>query len=113
MHELSVTQSVLDIALAHAERAGAKRVLLIDLVIGDLASILDDSVQFYWEMIAKGTPAEGAKLRFTRLPLELRCTDCGCIFSPDADSFGCPACQSSRVRVHQGEELRVESIEVE
>jgi hydrogenase nickel incorporation protein HypA/HybF len=113
MHELSVTQSVLDIALAHADRAGAKRVLVIDLVIGELASILDDSVQFYWDMIAKGTAAEGARLRFTRLPLELRCTDCGRVFAPDADSFGCPECSSSRVRVSQGEELRVESIEVE
>jgi hydrogenase nickel incorporation protein HypA/HybF len=113
MHELSVTQSVLDIALTHAERAGARRVLAIDLVIGDLASILDDSVQFYWEMIAKGTPAEGAKLRFTRLPLELRCTNCGRVFSPQADDYGCPACASNQVRVNQGEELRVESIEVE
>ncbi|MCX6027486.1 MAG: hydrogenase maturation nickel metallochaperone HypA [Chloroflexi bacterium] len=113
MHELSVTQSVLEIVLAHAERAGARRILVIDLVIGELASILDDSVKYYWEIIAKGTPAEGASLRFTRLPLELRCTECGRIFSPDADSFGCPACNSFRVRVHQGEELRVDSIEVE
>jgi hydrogenase nickel incorporation protein HypA/HybF len=113
MHELSVTQSVLEIALTHAERAGAKRVLAIDLVIGELASILDDSVQFYWDLIAKGTRAEGALLRFTRLPLELRCSECGRVFSPDADHFGCPDCSSSHVRVSQGEELRVESIEVE
>ncbi len=113
MHELSVTQSVLDIALTHAERAGARRVLAIDLVIGDLASILDDSVQFYWDMIAKGTPAEGATLRFTRLPLELRCTDCGRVFAPGADDYGCPDCAGNHVRVNQGEEMRVESIEVE
>ncbi len=112
MHELSVTQSVLDIALTHAERAGATRVLAIDLVIGELATIVSDSVQFYWDMIAQGTPAEGASLRFTRLPLELRCIDCGRVFTP-TDSFGCPDCSGSHVRVHQGEEMRVESIEVE
>jgi len=113
MHELSVTQSVLEIALTHAAQAGAKRVLAVDLVIGELASILDDSVQFYWDMIAKGTPAEGALLRFTRLRLELRCSECGRVFSPDTDRYGCPDCSSSHVRVSQGEELRVESIEVE
>ena len=48
MHELAVTQSILDIALRHAERVGAQRILSINLVIGELTGFVDDSIQFYF-----------------------------------------------------------------
>ncbi|MCJ7724498.1 MAG: hydrogenase maturation nickel metallochaperone HypA, partial [Anaerolineales bacterium] len=67
MHELSVTQSVLEIALRHARQNNARRITDLYLVIGELASIVDDSVQFYWDMISKDTIAEGARLHFKRL----------------------------------------------
>ena len=69
MHELPVTENLLEIAVRHANKAGAIRILGLHLVIGDLASIIDDSIQFYWEIIAKGTLGEGAKLHFKRIPL--------------------------------------------
>jgi hydrogenase nickel incorporation protein HypA/HybF len=113
MHELPITQSILDIALRHAEQAGAKRIVSINLVIGQLSSTVDDSVQFYWDMISEGTIAEGAKLHFERVPTEMRCYDCGQTFEPEDTTFECPACHSIRVQVSQGQELRVESIDVE
>ena len=54
MHELSVTESILEITVRHAQDAGAIKVNDLYLVIGDLASIVDDSVQFYWEIISQG-----------------------------------------------------------
>ncbi len=64
MHELSVTESVLEIACKHAKKAGATRVTDVSLVIGRLSSIVDDSVSFYWDVISKDTLCEGAKLHF-------------------------------------------------
>lgn len=114
MHELPVTQSILDIAVRHAEQAGAARITDIRLVIGQLSSIVDDSVQFYWDMIAAGTMAEGARLHFQRLPAEMRCLACGAQFALAAsDDFACPQCGGSDVRVTSGEEFYVESIDVE
>jgi hydrogenase nickel incorporation protein HypA/HybF len=60
MHELMVTESILEIALRHAGQAGAVRVTDLFLVVGDLSSIVDDSVQFYWDFVSEGTAAEGA-----------------------------------------------------
>jgi hydrogenase nickel incorporation protein HypA/HybF len=113
MHELAVTQSILDISLRHAQKVDAKRIVEINLVVGKFSSIVDDSVQFYWDMIAEGTIAQGANLHFERIPAEMKCLDCGHAFEPDDQTFTCPGCLSPRVRVTKGDELRVESIDVE
>lgn len=113
MHELSVTQSILEIAVRHAEAAGAARITRLSLVIGDLSSIVDDSVQFYWDLIAAGTLAEGAELSFKRVPATLRCAACGCEFPLDHKRFECPQCGSDRVEVSGGQEFFLESIDVD
>ena len=109
MHELAVTQSILDIALKHA---GGRAVRQIHLVIGQFSSIVDDSVQFYWDIIAKGTLAEGAQLRFERIRGEMRCSGCGHVFRPGSESFICPACGGSAVQVSKGREFYMDSIDV-
>jgi hydrogenase nickel incorporation protein HypA/HybF len=113
MHELSVTQSVLEIATRHAQKAGATRIIGLNLVIGQLSSIVDDSVQFYWDIVSQGTLAEGAILNFRRIPIELNCLDCDEKFHPSEDDFACPICGSIRIKVLSGEEFFVESIEVQ
>ena len=113
MHELSVSQSILEIALRHAEPTSATRITNLYLVIGKLSSIVDDSVQFYWDIISKDTIAEGATLHFRRIPVELLCLECGMRYSPGGEDFACPNCQSERVKVVAGEEFYLDSIEVE
>ena len=113
MHELAVTQSILDISLRHAKEAGVKKITSINLVIGEFASIVDDSVQFYWDLITEGTPAQGAELRFERIAGEMTCADCMISFHPRDTDFACPNCKSQSVQITKGEEFRVDSIDVE
>lgn len=113
MHELPVTESILDIALRHAGEAGATRITDIHLVIGDLSSIVDDSVQFYWDIISEDTMAAGARLHFQRLPILLRCLQCDHHYKPAQEDFACPQCGSERVKIEQGEEFYLESVEIE
>jgi hydrogenase nickel incorporation protein HypA/HybF len=112
MHELSITQSILDIALRHAEQAGASQISLVNLTIGQLSSVIDDSVQFYWDIISEGTIAEGAKLVFKRVPTELLCLDCDQHYKPGADDLACPNCGSTRIKVVAGMEFYLDSIDV-
>ena len=113
MHELAVTESILNIATQHATQAGAVRVTSLNLVIGQLASIVDDSVQFYWDMISEGTICAGAKLHFERKPATLKCLDCDQSYALAGELTDCPNCHSVHIKVMTGEEFFVESIEIE
>lgn len=111
MHELMVTESLLEIALRHAQQADAARVTDLHLVIGELSSVIDDSVQFYWDFVSEGTPAEGATLHFRRIPAELACQECGATYDAKVD-LTCPECRSSNVRIISGQEFFLEAIEI-
>ena len=113
MHELAVTDSILNIATRHAAAANAARVTDLYLVIGQLASIVDDSVQFYWDIVSQGTICEGAQLHFERVPAQLLCVDCGHAYSLENELSACPQCGSPHIKVTAGDEFRLDSIGVE
>jgi hydrogenase nickel incorporation protein HypA/HybF len=113
MHELAITQSILKIALKHANEANATRIENIHIVMGQLSSNVDDSVQFYWDIVAKDTIAEGAKLHFRRVPAELQCMACFEKYPPLEDELLCPKCGSVGAKIIAGEEFYVEAIDVD
>ena len=113
MHELPVTENILEIAVRHGRQANAARVKDLYLVIGQLSSIVDDSIQFYWDIISKDTICEGAKLHFERIPAQLLCLDCSHIYGFEHELTACPNCDSSRVKVTAGEEFQLQSLEIE
>ncbi len=113
MHELPVTESILEIALRYAAQAEAHRITDIYIVIGQLASIVDDSVQFYWDIVSADTIAAGARLHFERTPAEMLCLSCQETYQPGEGDLACPACGSRQVKVIAGEEFRMDAIEVE
>jgi hydrogenase nickel incorporation protein HypA/HybF len=114
MHEMSVTQSIMDIVLRHARRASANRVLTIHLVIGDLTGFIDDSIQFYFDFLSRGTLAEGARLAFDRIPARVRCQACHAEYMPpNSRLWTCPDCGGLGGEVVAGKEFSVASIEVE
>lgn len=113
MHELAVTEGILNVALEASRQNGGKEITEIDLVIGELSSIVDDSVQFYFDMLSQNTLAQGAALRFRRVPAVVLCRACayqGEVSAP-LDPL-CPTCGSTQLQVSGGREFYVESIEV-
>jgi hydrogenase nickel incorporation protein HypA/HybF len=113
MHELSVTESLLKIALQHAETAKASRVTDLYIVIGEFSSMVDDSIQFYWEIIARDTIAEQAKLHFQRVPAEFQCLNCSEKYHPTDKELICPKCGAIGARIIAGEEFLLKSIDVD
>lgn len=113
MHELPVVESILEIAIRHATQANANRITKIHLVIGTLASIVDDSVQFYWDILSQDTLAEGAVLNFRRIETRFQCKDCGFKFLPGNNDYACPDCGGYNLMVINGHEFFVEAIDIE
>jgi hydrogenase nickel incorporation protein HypA/HybF len=114
MHELPATQGMLDVALEAAAAAGARRISAVDVVIGDLSSMVDDSVQFYFDLLSRGTPAAGALLRMRRIRARAECAACGGSYdvTPPLDP-ACAECGQLAIRVTGGQEFYIESIEVD
>ncbi len=113
MHELSITEQLLKVVLEHARKASAKEVLKVNVVIGELTGFVNESVEFYFEILSKGTEAEKASLVIARIPARARCHNCGKEFQPDGSGWNCPHCGGLIDEVLTGRELYVESIEVE
>ena len=112
MHELAVTQNILDIAIEKAAATQAARIDRIRVTIGELSGAVPDSVQFYFEVLRKGTIAEGASLDITSVPGKLRCRQCRSDFHPEDLPWTCPDCCSLSLEVTGGKDLFLESLEV-
>ena len=85
----------------------------VELRIGGLRQVVPDSLEFYFEICTRETVCEGARLELELVPARLRCGACAHEWEPDPPAFRCPACAAADCAVVAGEELEVESIEVE
>jgi len=113
VHELAVTESILEISDKYARESQAVKVTKINIVIGRLSSLVDDSVQFYWDIISKESVCNEAVLVFDRRPAILLCNACSNQFEIDNALQPCPKCGSPDIFVQSGEEFYVDSIEIE
>jgi hydrogenase nickel incorporation protein HypA/HybF len=113
MHEYAVTQNMVEVAVREAAAAGSKKILEIRLVIGDLSSIIDESVSMYFDLLSEGTAAQGAKLIFRRMPAKLVCQGCGKKYEKPRTGFDCPSCGGEGRLTDAGREFYIESMEVE
>jgi hydrogenase nickel incorporation protein HypA/HybF len=113
MHELGVTENVLEVVLRHAGDAHAARVTRIELVVGAMTGFVSDSIQFCFEALSPGTIAEGAELVFRQVPVRLRCRTCGAEFEPPDLDWRCPYCDAYAGEVLAGREFFVDNIEID
>ena len=113
MHELGVTQSILEITLKHAKQANASRIVRINLVVGEMSGLISDSIQFYFDLLSKDTIADGATLVFDLRPAVYRCRECHTTYRPDGFDWVCPDCDALAFDILSGREFQIQSIEVD
>ena len=113
MHELSITESLLKTACEYAEKNQAKRVTILNLVIGELSGVMDESVQFYWDMISENTVCEKALLKFDKKKALMHCEDCNSDFEMGGELNPCTECGSMNLKILSGREFLLDSIEIE
>ena len=113
MHEASITESLLSLALEKATEAKATKITSINLVVGELSGAVPDCIQFYFDAISRDTIAKGATLNFETKPTQIRCRTCQKVFTPANHEWACPTCHEISVEIASGRECYMESIEVE
>ena len=110
MHELSVSSAIVDTAVRHA---AGRPVTVVTVRIGHLRQVVPDSLAFYWDVVTRETVCEGSRLEQELVAARLACAACEREWGIDMPVFRCPTCGGADVTVAAGDELEVESIEVE
>lgn len=113
MHELSITEHLLDHCIHEAESQNASRIRTIRLCIGQLRGIVPDCIQIYLDMLSEGTIAEGAQIEAEFLPVKVLCRDCGMEGEITPHHLFCPHCGGLRLKILSGKEFYIKSMEVD
>ena len=113
MHELYATQAILEKAIQKANEANAKHITNLYLVVGEISTYTNDSVQFYWDDLSKGTVAEGAVLHFRSVQTEAQCMSCFTKYHPTDGEIVCPNCGGVGAKIIAGEEFYMEALDIE
>ncbi len=109
MHELSIASALVATVEKHAD---GRPVAVVNLRVGTMRQVVPDSLEFYFDFVTKGTVCDGARLDIEVVPARLRCDECGDEWRLDEPLFRC-GCGSTEVEIVAGNELEVESIEIE
>jgi hydrogenase nickel incorporation protein HypA/HybF len=112
MHELSLIQDALRVATESARRAGADRVLGLRLRVGMMSGVVPEALQFAFELVCRGTLAEGATLEIESVPMVCWCGTCEAEFVCEDYLNECPRCHGLSGDLRRGRELEVASVKV-
>jgi hydrogenase nickel incorporation protein HypA/HybF len=110
VHELSLSSAIVNTVAKHAQ---GRRVSVVTLRVGRLRQVVPDTLEFYFEFVARGSVCEGARLEQELIDARLHCRGCGHEWAIEIPAFRCPECTGSDVQVASGDEFEVESIEIE
>jgi len=113
MHELSIAQSLIDVACEAASTEGAARVIKLRTRIGLLSGVAKAALTFSFDLAAEGTACEGAVLEIEDVPITVMCPQCDApraLTSPHV--FSCPCCGTPTPQLLTGQELELVSVEL-
>ena len=110
MHELSLMSAIVKTVERHA---AGRRVAVVNVRVGRMRQVVPETLAFSFDIVARDTVCEGARLELEVVEARLRCRACEHVWTIELREFRCPACSGADVEVASGNELEVESIEVE
>jgi hydrogenase nickel incorporation protein HypA/HybF len=114
VHELSIAHSIVEIVCRVARREGSPRVLAVHVVAGDLSCLVKDSLEFCFDLTARGTEAQGAVLYLERRKVVIYCIRCEANSELETlQQFRCPKCGDYTAHLVSGRELSVDRVELE
>ncbi|MBG0809143.1 hydrogenase maturation nickel metallochaperone HypA [Methylosinus sp. H3A] len=113
MHEMALTESIVELIEEESHKQGFSRVRVVRLEIGALSHVEPEAIRFCFEAVARGGIVEGARLDILRIPGEGWCLDCAKTVAVEERFGPCPECGGYHVQVTGGEDMRVQELEVD
>jgi len=111
MHETSLMENILKTAEASLAEYNVEKVNELTVIVGRLANVIPDSLEFAFEAFSGKTICKGAKLTLKSVPIEGLCTDCGQVFFSTDIPLICPGCHGRMIEITGGTEVYLESID--
>ena len=120
MHEFSISSEIVRTILDTVKENHGKKVLSVQLEIGELSLVNPEQVTFWIEQLFTGSVAEGAKVKVKKIKPRIRCEVCnyqGVIRLDGKDLFrhlaplSCPQCGSLQIRIEKGRECLLKRIQ--
>jgi hydrogenase nickel incorporation protein HypA/HybF len=111
MHEMSIAQSILDIAREEMVRHNVAKLEAVNIAVGALSAVVPGSLTFCWQVLTDGTDMASVKLQIREVPLGYRCFDCGEEFTSEKMVFECLKCGADTPMLTTGRDMTIESIE--
>jgi hydrogenase nickel incorporation protein HypA/HybF len=112
MHEVSLLESTLELALSYAQKQNATKIHHLTLRVGQLSGVIPEALQFAFEIVVQGTIAETATLSIETIPAICYCSTCHQDFQPTDWIYECPTCHQLSYKLLQGRDLELVSLEV-
>ena len=115
MHEMSLVGDVIRVAERYAKENDAKRVVSVNLVIGEMRDVVDRLLDSCFAYLSRGTIVEGATLNVRKVPLRPRCVDCNTVFRAEPrkpEQLVCPRCHGRNLSMYEGGEFFIANIEI-
>ena len=113
MHELKIAEDLSRIVIETAEREKLIKVTKVNISFGQMVQIVPDIFRFAFSETVSGTVAENAHVSIEVIPVKMKCNECGNDFKIIDNTFTCDTCGSTDLRIIQGKELFINSIEGE
>jgi len=113
MHEMSIAQSILDIVDEYMAEENGRKLMEVVVEIGELTAVVPESLAFCYEVLVENSHYQDSKICINIIPLTGTCLECRHSFKIKNFEFCCPDCQSSKIDVKGGQELRISHLEVD
>jgi len=113
LHELAMVRGIYNVINEQIKEHDVKRVLQVRIVVGALTGVEDTTMKLCFEMYVQTTPLEGAELLIRRVPVRVRCRECGNEYETGIPFSACMVCGNKKIQILSGDELYIDSLEVE
>ena len=113
MHELSLISAIIKVLREKVREFNVRRVVRVQLTVGEMANVEEDTLKAAFEVCVEGTELAGAKLVIERVPARGKCRHCATEYALVKCRLECPRCNRQGAEIIAGKEFYINSMEVE